>query len=158
MKFLAPLIFAASAALFMSSPMACGQVGPCEVKRPGAMTEIRGYGYGYEGGERPVTLRWAIDRSIATVSQIDGNGDFVARFAVPAHPGLHKLVIYQGDEDPTPVSVTIPVVLPWYLQAVTALREMPATAAVALLASAGLGAAAAIGVRRRGRTEVAGVV
>lgn len=110
-------------ALASSAAFACGQVGPSECVTPGGKCEIRGYGYGFEGGDRPVTLKWVSDGSIAAVAQIDGNGDFHAVITAPDNVGLYKLVVYQGNDDPDPVDVSIPVVAPWYLRPIDALQS-----------------------------------
>ena len=99
------LVFASSGAF------ACGQVGPCEVSQPGGKTTIRGYGYGFEGGDRPVTLVWAADGSMAGKGQIDSEGEFLVEITVPATPGNHQLLVQNGENDAVPVNVTIPVVV-----------------------------------------------
>ena len=109
--------------LVSSAAFACGQVGPCEDVTPGGKKEIRGYGYGFEGGDRPVILKWGADGSVAAITQIDGNGNFRAVITAPDKIGLHKLVVYQGDYDPDPVVVSIPVVAPWYLRPLDALQS-----------------------------------
>lgn len=114
--------------------LGCGQVSPVEISRPGVATEIRGYGYGFEAGERRATLRWVTDRSIASTAAIDGNGDFVATVKVPAQPGMHRLIVSLGDNDPAPVEVTVPVALPWYARSM----EVP----VPVVVSAAIGSAA----------------
>ncbi len=132
------------AAFFSSAVLACGQVACDEPAAPGKSVQIRGYGYGFEGGNRPVTLRWVSDGSLAGQTQIDPNGDFTAQVVAPESPGLHQLVVSVGDADPTPVNVTVPVLLPWYRRPVEALRAVPvaAGAAFAALALAGLAIAA----------------
>ena len=73
---------------------------------------VRGYGYGFEGGDRPVTLVWTADGTAAGKAQINSDGDFQVEITVPSTPGNHKLLVRSGDTDPTPVSVTIPVAVP----------------------------------------------
>ncbi len=133
---------ALAAMLFAGNALACGQVACDVTSRPGASVEIRGYGYGFEGSERPVALHWIADRLLAATTRIDDNGDFIVRVVAPDSPGLHKLLVTVGDNDPAPVEVTVPVVLPWYRQPMTALRTLPAelgvTLAVLLIGGAGL--------------------
>ena len=119
-------------ALVSNAAWACGQVACDEPAAPGKSVQIRGYGYGFEGGIRPVTLRWVSDGSVAGTTQIDGNGDFKTQVVAPNSPGLHKLVVTVGDADPTPVNVTVPVLLPWYHQPFAALRALPLELGVAL--------------------------
>lgn len=121
-----------AAMLFAGAALACGQVACDVTSRPGASVEIRGYGYGFDGGNRPVTLRWIADGLPAGTARIDDNGDFSVRIVAPDSPGLHKLLVTVGDNDPAPVEVTVPVVLPWYRQPMTALRTLPAELGVAL--------------------------
>ena len=99
--------------LVFASPgaFACGQVGPCEVSQPGGKTTVRGYGYGFEGGDRPVTLVWTADGSMAGKGQINSEGDFLVEITVPATPGNHQLLVRNGENDSVPVNVTIPVVV-----------------------------------------------
>ncbi len=107
-----------------SAALACGQVAPCEPSKPGAMTEIRGYGYGFDGGDRSVTLKWIATGQVAATAPIDENGDFVARVAVPQTPGLHSLLATLGNDDPVPVKISVPVVIPWYLAPIDALERV----------------------------------
>lgn len=90
--------------------LACGQMSPVDPVRPGATVTIRGYGYGYEGGERPVALVWARTGEAAGHASIDGNGDFTAEIVAPTAPGQHDLIVREGEADPAPASVTVPVV------------------------------------------------
>lgn len=101
-----------SLVLASSAALACGQVGPCELSQPGGKTTVRGYGYGFVGGDRPVTLVWTADGTVAGKTQINSDGDFQVEITVPDTPGNHKLLVRSGDADPTPVSVTIPVAVP----------------------------------------------
>ncbi len=113
------LMHLAWAFLVFASPVAfaCGQVGSCEVSQPGGKTTVRGYGYGFEGGDRPVTLVWTADGSVAGKGQINSDGDFLVEITVPATPGNHKLLVRNGENDTVPVNVTIPVaVAPPYLR------------------------------------------
>jgi hypothetical protein len=98
-----------SLVLASSAALACGQVGQCELSQPGGKTTVRGYGYGFEGGDRPVTLVWTADGTVAGKAQINSDGDFQVEITVPDTPGFHKLLVRSGDADPIPVSVTIPV-------------------------------------------------
>jgi hypothetical protein len=118
--------------LIGTAALACGQVGPIKAAGPGATIEIRGYGYGFEGGDRPVILKWLADRTVAAATQIDGNGDFVASIKAPAEPGLHVLRVMQGTADSAPVEVTVPVVAPWYWRMVVAVQAAPAALIIAL--------------------------
>lgn len=127
MRILLSTLVAVIGGLAAGAVLACGQVDTCELSKPGASVKIRGYGYGFEGGDRPVVLRWAADRSIAATSQIDGNGDFNATITAPDKPGLHQLLVLLGDDDPAPVDVTVPVALPWYQD----LASLPERALVA---------------------------
>ena len=100
------LMHLAWAFLVFASPVAfaCGQVGPCEVSQPGGKTTVRGYGYGFEGGDRPVTLVWTADGSVAGKGQINSDGDFLVEITVPATPGNHKLLVRNGENDTVPVN------------------------------------------------------
>lgn len=146
-----------AAMLFANAALACGQVACDETSRPGASVQIRGYGYGFEGGDRTVTLRWVADRLLAGTTRIDDNGDFIAHVVAPDSPGLHKLVVTVGDRDPAPVEITVPVVLPWYRQPMATLRTLPAELGVALavLLVGGSGVAAYRQRSRQRRGEVA---
>lgn len=146
-----PFKFAAavSALLFSSLALACGQVACDTVSRPGASVEIRGYGYGFDGGDRPVTLRWISDRQVAAITRINENGDFIVNVVAPDSPGLHKLLVTVGERDPAPVEVTVPVVLPWYRQPMATLQSLPAELGVALAAL--LAGAGVLGMRQRSR-------
>ena len=121
-----------AALLCANVALACGQVACEGPSRPGAKVQIRGYGYGFDGGDRPVTLRWIADDKPAGTALIDGNGDFSVQVVAPAVPGLHKLVVSLGDTDPAPIEVTVPVVLPWYRVPIAALRTLPVEFGVAL--------------------------
>ena len=101
-----------SLVLASAAALACGQVGLCEPSEPGSKTTIRGYGYGFEGGDRPVTLVWTEDGVVAGKGQINSDGDFQVEITVPDAPGNHTLLVRSGDADPTPVSVTIAVFVP----------------------------------------------
>ena len=106
-RFIGIVLMSVSAPVF-----ACGQGAPCEPTEPGGKTTVRGYGYGYEGGSRPVTLVWIADGTTAARGEIDANGEFEIQVTAPMNPGLHKLFVRQGDRDLSPVEVTVPVVLP----------------------------------------------
>lgn len=88
---------------------ACGQLSHVEPAKPGQMVLIRGYGYGFEGGARPVTLVWAGARSVAATVAIDAQGNFEIAIPAPDAPGDHELVAMEGEEDPAPMSVTVTV-------------------------------------------------
>jgi hypothetical protein len=154
-----PVLYASVmvAALFCNAALACGQAACDEPGAPGKPVQIRGYGYGFEGGNRPVTLRWAIDGSVAGQTQIDPNGDFIIEVVAPDRPGLHKLVVTVGDADPTPVDVTVPVLLPWYRQPLEALRTLPHALGAALGALL-LGGTALAAFRLRSRQRRSGTV
>ena len=106
-RFIGIVLMSVSAPVF-----ACGQGAPCEPTEPGGKTTVRGYGYGYEGGSRPVTLVWIADGTTAARGEIDANGEFAIQVTPPMFPGLHKLVVRQGEGDLSPVEITVPVVLP----------------------------------------------
>ena len=106
-RFIGIVLMSVSAPVF-----ACGQGAPCEPTEPGGKTTVRGYGYGYEGGSRPVTLVWIADGTTAARGEIDANGEFAIQVTPPMFPGLHKLVVRQGEGDLSAVEVTVPVVLP----------------------------------------------
>jgi hypothetical protein len=88
---------------------ACGQLSHVDPAQPGQMVMIRGYGYGFEGGTRPVTLVWAAARSVAATVVIDAQGNFEIAIPAPDAPGDHELVAMEGEEDPAPMSVTVTV-------------------------------------------------
>ena len=133
---------------FAAPVLACGQGAPCMPSEPGAKTTVRGYGYGYEGGNRPVTLVWIADGTTAGQGDIDPNGEFEIPVTTPMKPGLHRLLIRQGDGDASPVEITVPVVLPppanspfeW-------LKSRVAAASPWLLGALGLAAFAVLGTR-----------
>lgn len=127
--------------------LACGQVAPVEHARPGATVEIRGYGYGFEGNDRPVLLRWAHDGSSAGTARIDADGNFNATVQMSKTVGLHKLIVSQGDGDPASVEVTVPVVGSWSTQAADLLGSPPVNIASFILASLGLLGVAFMGLR-----------
>lgn len=143
-----------AALLSVSAALACGQAGCDAPGRPGSSVSVRGYGYGFEGGDRPVTLRWAADRSVAGTAQIDTQGSFSLQVTAPDAPGLHKLLVSVGDSDPAPVEVSVPVVLPWYRMPIAAIRGLSVQtgAALGVASAAALFAAwALVSRRRRGR-------
>jgi hypothetical protein len=88
---------------------ACGQLSHVEPTKPGQRVLIRGYGYGFEGGARPVTLVWAAARSVAATVSIDAQGSFEVSILAPEAPGDHELVALEGEDDPAPMSVTVTV-------------------------------------------------
>jgi hypothetical protein len=88
---------------------ACGQLSHVDPAKPGQVVLIRGYGYGFEGGQRPVTLVWAASRSIAGTATIDVAGNFEIAIPAPDAPGEHELVAMEGEGDPAPMSVTVTV-------------------------------------------------
>ena len=146
--------------LVFASPgaFACGQVGPCDVSQPGGKTTVRGYGYGYEGGDRPVTLVWTADGSMAGKGQINSEGEFLVEITVPATAGNHQLVVRNGENDAVPVNVTIPVVvappyariLEWVMKIVPGSAAPLSTGALALLVAVLAGGLFASGRRRFG--------
>ena len=154
------LVHLAWAFLVFASPVAfaCGQVGPCEVSQPGGKTTVRGYGYGFEGGDRPVTLVWTADGSVAGKGQINSDGDFLVEITVPATPGNHQLIVRNGDNDSVPVSVTIPVVvapayariLDWVMNMLPGSPMSLSTGALGLLAALLAGGLVVSGRRRSG--------
>ncbi len=146
------VVAAVAALLLANAALACGQVACDDVPQPGATVAIRGYGYGFEGGDRAVTLKWVSTRQVVGSTRIDGNGDFTINVVAPDSPGLHRLLVSVGDNDPTPVEVTVPVVLPWYRQAAVSLSSVAAPLGVALAALfiAGTGALR-LRLRRRQR-------
>ena len=127
-------VAAIAALLWVTTVFACGQVACDDVPQPGATVAIRGYGYGFDGGDRAVTLKWVSTRQVVGSTRIDGNGDFTINVVAPDSPGLHKLLVSVGENDPTPVEVTVPVVWPWYRQAVASLSSLPAPFGIALAA------------------------
>lgn len=92
-----------------SAASACGQMGPVEPAKPGTKVQIHAYGYGYEGGDRPVTLVWAASGAVAGRAQIDATGAFLVAIQAPEQPGQHGLLVLEGDSDPAPASVTVTV-------------------------------------------------
>jgi len=94
------------------SALACGQMGPVDPTKPGERVTIRGYGYGYKGGERAVWLVWAATGATAGRASIDGNGEFMAEVVAPTTVGQYGLIVRQGEDDPAPAAVTVPVVAP----------------------------------------------
>lgn len=118
--------------------LACGQVAPVEHGKPGGTVEIRGYGYGFEGDNRPVSLRWAHDGSSAGAATIDADGNFHATVQMGKAVGLHKLIVSQGDDDPAHVEVTVPVVGSWSTQFAELLASHPVGIASPILAALGL--------------------
>lgn len=146
--------------LVFASPgaFACGQVGPCEVSQPGGKTTVRGYGYGFEGGDRPVTLVWTADGLMAGKGQINSEGDFLVEITVPATPGNHQLLVRNGESDSVPVNVTIPVVvappyvriLEWVMNMVPRSPMSLSTGALGLLVAVLAGGLVVSGRRRFG--------
>jgi len=105
------VVLAAVLALALTgSALACGQMAPIDPARPGAKVTVSGYGYGYEGGERPVSLVWASTGDLAGRAFIDGNGVFTAGIVAPIAPGPHDIIVREGDADPTPARITISVI------------------------------------------------
>ena len=143
--------------LVCNAAWACGQVACDEPAAPGKSVHIRGYGYGFEGGIRPVTLRWVATGGIAGTTQIDGNGDFSTQVVAPDSPGMHQLVVTVGDADPTPVNVTVPVLMPWYRQPLAALGALQLELASALAGVLMGGSVVALYLRRSRRRHGAGV-
>ena len=141
---------ALTAAFISNAAFACGQAACDEPAAPGKKVDIRGYGYGYEGADRPVTLRWRSDGFIAGTTQIDPQGNFLIQVVAPDSPGLHQLVVSVGERDPSPVVVTVPVLLPWYWQPLTSLRATPVEVGAAL-AGLLLGASGLLAYRQRTR-------
>jgi hypothetical protein len=121
----AALVCVSVGLLASGAALACGQVAPVAQAKPGAEVEIRGYGYGYEGGDRLVNLRWAHGRSSAGTAIIDAEGNFNASVKVPDAVGLHTLLVSEGEGDMAPVEVSVPVVAPWHLQALERLVSVP---------------------------------
>lgn len=97
------------ASVAASSAIACGQMGPVDPTKPTEMVVIRGYGYGFEGGDRPVVLVWSAGGAVAGTAQIDAMGNFEVTVRAPEVPGMHELLVLQGAEDPAPVAVTVTV-------------------------------------------------
>ena len=147
-----PLLWASvlAAAFISNAAFACGQVACDEPAAPGKKVDIRGYGYSFEGGDRPVTLRWNSDGFIAGSTQIDPQGNFLVQVVAPEAPGLHQLVVSVGERDPSPVVVTVPVLLPWYRQPLASLRATPVEVGAAL-AGLLLGASGLLAYRQRTR-------
>lgn len=88
-----------------------GTSASCEPTEPGGKTSLRGDGYGDEDGDRPVTLVGSPHGTTAARGEIDANGEFELGVMGPMKPGLHTLVVRQGQVDPAPVEVTVRVVL-----------------------------------------------
>lgn len=108
-----PRAVALAAVFFVAlggSTLACGQMSPVDPAKPGTTVIIRGYGYGYQGGERPVFLVWAATGVVAARASIGGNGEFTAEILAPLAPGQHDLIVREGETDPAPATVTVPVV------------------------------------------------
>jgi len=102
----------AVAASFSTMAGACGQLAPIEAKKPGHLIYVRGYGYGFEGGTRPIILVWEGTKVNAAEAAIDANGDFSVEITAPMIPGEYKLTAYEGLDDAAPVTVTVRVVGP----------------------------------------------
>ena len=92
-----------------TTAFACGQMAPVGPVKPGIKISLRGYGYGYEGGVRPVTLVWSTGGEVAATAFIDAHGDFAAEITAPNRPGEYSLIVREGDADPAPTAVTVPV-------------------------------------------------
>ena len=151
-RFIGIVLMSVSAPVF-----ACGQGAPSEPTEPGGSSTVRGYGYGYEGGSRPVTLVWIADGTTAARGEIDANGEFAIRVTAPMNPGLHKLVVRQGEGDLSPVEITVPVVLP--ASANSPIQWMRSFALNLtppwLLGALGLALLAALGTRVQRRPQIA---
>lgn len=91
-----------------SAAFACGQMAPVGPTKPGVKISLRGYGYGFEGGARPVSLVWSTGE-IAGNASIDAKGEFAADIIAPNLPGEYSLIVREGDDDPAPTTVTVPV-------------------------------------------------
>ncbi len=141
-----------AAAFLSNAALACGQAACDEPAAPGKKVDIRGYGYGFEGGDRPVTLRWNSDGFIAGTTQIDPQGNFLVQVVAPDSPGLHQLVVSVGERDPSPVVVTVPVLLPWYRQPLASIRATPVELGAAL-GGLLLGASGLLAYRQRARQQ-----
>ena len=103
-------VLGAALAAVMSSPaLACGQMGPIEPVKLGSFIDLRGYGYGSQGGERPLVFVWADTKATAGQAEIDANGVFTARIKAPMAPGVYRLNAYQGLKDPAPMTITVRV-------------------------------------------------
>lgn len=105
-------IGALAAAMVSSAAIACGQMAPVEVARAGHVITVRGYGYGFEGGARSVTLVWADTRASAALAEINANGEFAVEVRAPLVPGEYKLMAHEGTNDPAPAIVTVRVLGP----------------------------------------------
>lgn len=92
-----------------SAASACGQLDHGGPAKPGELVLIRGYGYGFEGGARPMILVWAGARSVAATVTIDAAGNFEIAIPAPDKPGDYELVAMEGEDDPAPMSVTVTV-------------------------------------------------
>ena len=102
---------AVAVTMMMTSPaFACGQMGPVEPVQQGNFIELRGYGYGSQGGPRSLVLVWADSNATAGQAEIDAKGVFSARIRAPMTPGVYRLVAYQGLEDPAPATITVRVI------------------------------------------------
>jgi hypothetical protein len=88
---------------------ACGQMGTVDHAQPGVKIMVRGYGYGFEGGDRPLRLVWASGQVVAATVRIDATGAFEVEIPAPTTPGTHELVALEGEDDPAPASVTVTV-------------------------------------------------
>ena len=106
-KFLSSLLALAGVAA-STSAFACGQMAPVGPTKPDAKISLRGYGYGFEGGARPVSLVWSTGEMAGTAS-IDANGEFAVEITAPNLPGEYSLIVREGDDDPAPTTVTVPV-------------------------------------------------
>ena len=92
-----------------TAAFACGQMAPVGPTKPGVKISLRGYGYGFEGGVRPVSLVWSTGE-IAGTAAIDANGEFAVEITAPGQAGEHSLIVREGDSDPAPTTVTVPVI------------------------------------------------
>src|SRR5262249_60955313 len=66
----------AVAASFSTMADACGQLAPIEATKPGQLIHVRGSGYGFEGGTRPIILVWEGTKGNAAEAAMDTNDDF----------------------------------------------------------------------------------
>ena len=87
---------------------ACGQMAPVGPIKPGAKISLRGYGYGFEGGARRVSLVWSTGETAGTAS-VNAQGELAAEIIAPNVPGEFSLIVREGDDDPAPNIVTVPV-------------------------------------------------
>lgn len=97
-----------AAVLASTSVFACGQMAPVGPTKPGAKISLRGYGFGFEGGARPVSLVWSTGEAAGAAS-IDAKGEFVVEITAPGQAGEYNLIVREGDSDPSPTVVTVPV-------------------------------------------------